>query len=101
MENVLEFRRPTVVLTPEQLEQQILTSKQALDFLLSELVCHVMPLWIEKQWPFQGLEILAEQIRSSLAPNTPDDLTRAQVRSVADDLKPAWTEIASQAEYIF
>lgn len=65
------------------------------------MVCHVMPLWVEKKWPFRALELMAEELRDAMSKNVPTEVHQFQVDAIIDELKPVWYEIAEQAIYIF
>lgn len=102
MAKILEFRPPEPKpLTDEQIACQILTPVEAVDAIVVGMVCHVMPLWIEKKWPFRALELLALELRDAMSKNVPDEVYRYQVDDMIEELKPAWYNIASQAEYLF
>ena len=102
MAKILEFRLPEPKeLTEEQKAHQVLTPDEALDAIVVGMVCHVMPLWVEKKWPFRALELMAEELRDAMSKNVPSEVRRFQVDAIIDELKPVWHEIASQAIYIF
>jgi hypothetical protein len=102
MAKILEFRLPEPkALTVEQRAQQLLTPDQALDAIVVGMVCHVMPLWVEKKWPFRALELMAEELRDAMSKNVPTEVHQFQVDAIIDELKPVWYEIAEQAIYIF
>lgn len=102
MAKILEFRLPEPqALTVEQIAQQILTPREALDAIVTSMVCHVMPLWVEKKWPFRALELMAEELRDAMSHNIPHEVHRYQVDAIVEELKPLWLEIASQAVYVF
>lgn len=65
------------------------------------MVCHVMPLWVEKKWPFRALQLMAEELRAAMSHNVPKKVQRYQVDAIIEEIKPAWLAIASQAELIF
>lgn len=102
MAKILEFRLPEAkALSAEQLAQQILTPIEAVNAIVTGMVCHVMPLWIEKKWPFRALELMAEELHEVMSYKVPDEVHRYQVDAIVEELKPVWYEIASQALYIF
>lgn len=102
MAKILDFRLPEPKApTPEQTAQDILTPNQALDTIVVSMVCYVMPMWVEKKWPFRALELLAESLRDAMSQNVPDEVHRYQVDAIIEEIKPAWLAIASQAEYVF
>jgi hypothetical protein len=83
------------------MRRELLTPDQALDAIVVGLVCHVMPLWVEKKYPFRALELMAEELRDAMMQNIPDEVCQYQVDIIIDELKPLWYEIATQASYIF
>lgn len=102
MAKIIEFRLPEPKpLTAEHLAQQVLTPNEALDAIVVGMVCHIMPLWVEKKWPFRALELMAEELRDAMSKNVPDEVARYQVDLIIEELKPVWYEIASQALYVF
>lgn len=102
MAKILEFRLPEPkALTVEQVAQQTLTPKEALDAIVVGMVCHVMPLWVENRWPFRAIELMAEELRDAMSKNVPSEVSRYQVDAIVEELKPVWLEIARQAIHIF
>ena len=98
MAKIIQFRLPEPKpLTPEQRSRQVLTTKEAMDLIVSELVCHVVPTWIENQWPLYLLDIMAEQLRSGMLVKAPERVCRYQVEAIVEDLKPLWDSITKEA----
>jgi hypothetical protein len=84
------------------LPDHYLTPKQAIDRLVVAMVCHVLPLWIENSWPFRGLEIMAQELKSSMLRNAPENEVQiSQIDAIAEELKPLWMELARQAVDVF
>jgi hypothetical protein len=98
---ILDFRLPEPKAPPASIRRELLTPDQALDAIVVGLVCHVMPLWVEKKYPFRALELMAEELRDAMMQNIPDEVCQYQVNIIIDELKPLWYEIATQASYIF
>lgn len=88
-------------MTAEQRAQQVITPDEALDAIVVGMICHVMPMWVEKKWPFRALELMAEELRDAMSKNVPSEVHRYQVDAIIEELKPVWHQIASQALYIF
>lgn len=101
MAKILDFRLPETKALPQTKQREFLTPDQALDAIVVGLVCHVLPLWVEKKYPFRALELMADELRDAMMQNIPDEICQYQVDIIIDELKPLWYEIAKQASYIF
>lgn len=99
---ILDFRLSSPrVITDEQSTHQLLSPKQAIDEIITGLVGHILPIWIENQWPFKALEIMSEELRSAMSLNVPSSVSRHQVLTIIEELKPIWHQIAKAAYHIF
>lgn len=98
MAKIIEFRPPVAKpLTAEQKARQLLTPTEAVDAIVTGMVCHVVPTWISKRWPFYLLEIMADELRAAMSINVPSEVERYQIEAIIEELKPVWQELADQA----
>jgi hypothetical protein len=84
-------------LTPEQKAQKFLTPEEAVNAIVVGMVTHVVPTWIEKNWPFYMLEIMAEELKAAMSINVPSEVQQYQIDAIIEELKPVWKELADQA----
>lgn len=78
-----------------------LTSKQAIDRIVTAMVIEVMPVWIEREWSFLSLELLAKQLREGMMERAPEDnIDPNNVNAIIVELKPVWQEIINIASEI-
>jgi hypothetical protein len=101
MAKILDFRIPK----PNPIDQYFddmdfrrFSSTDAINRILSQLTCHVMPMWIEKGLPFRGLEMLVDELRTTMMVRAPEYVLSGQIDSIVDELKPIWTQICEKAD---
>ena len=93
MGKILTFTRPG---KPEA--AITLTPKQAIDRIVTAMVIEIVPTWIEREWPFVSLEILANQLREGMLAKSPEgNIDPQNVEAIIEELKPLWKEIANIA----
>jgi hypothetical protein len=96
MAEIIPFRIPPPRQpTQEELLNQVLTGKQAVDLLILGMLDVVLPRWIEAQWGFQQLEIMCDELRDAMSVNVPSGVTRFQVEAMVNHLRPSWQELAN------
>jgi len=103
MAKIIEFRLPEPKpLTAAQKAAQMLSPEQAIDAIVTGMVCYVMPMWIEKRWAFYLLEIMASELRSAMQSvhnaNT-KEVSRSTIDAIIEDMKPVWDDLVRKALY--
>jgi len=96
---ILEFRPPAPKpLTPAQKAAEVLSPKQAVDLIVLNMLFQAMPKWVEREWPFRQLEIMANELRTRMEEGVPENVTREQVRWLIDELRPAWKMLIDEID---
>lgn len=91
MAKILEFHKPAP--TPRQRADEILTGKQAVDLVIISMVTTMLPRWIESEWPFKQLELMANDMRCNLEETFPPTGTRGDVEALVQKLIPTWEQL--------
>ena len=98
MAKVIPFKpRTPKPLTAEELSQQVISIDEAVDAIVTGMVCHIVPIWVQRRWPFTILEVMASELRDAMSRNTPSEIRRYQVDAIIEELKPVWREMAENA----
>jgi len=99
MAKILEFQQPAPrPQTPQERAAEILTAKQAVDLIIIDMVTAMLPRWVEAEWPFQQLELMANDMRYNLEETFPIMGTRGDVEALVEKLRPTWEELIREID---
>lgn len=99
MAKILEFRAPAPKpLTPAQRAAEVLSPKQAVDLIVLDFCQCALPRWVEKEWPFRQLELMANELRYTMEETIPLHVTREQVEWTVEKLHPTWDELIRELD---
>jgi len=99
MAKILEFRTlPPQPPTAAERAAEVLNSKQATDLIVLDFCQAALPRWIENEWPFGHLELMCNDLRTTMEANVPEGVTREQVEWTVKKLHPTWDSLIRELD---